>query len=103
MQLVGWCAAAVPLNQFVLSSWFFERLIGLVYFVAFTSLAVQIRGLVGRNGIMPAAELLERARFLPRVLRFVRFPSQPLIRPERTINRRRFRQSRKPSFPGIGR
>jgi predicted DCC family thiol-disulfide oxidoreductase YuxK len=33
--------------------------LGLIYFFAFTSLALQIRGLVGSNGILPASEFLE--------------------------------------------
>lgn len=36
------------------ASWLFLRLLGVVYFVAFWSLAVQIVGLVGRGGIVPA-------------------------------------------------
>ncbi len=37
------------------------RGIGIVYAVAFASLGVQVRGLLGRGGIAPAAELLEQA------------------------------------------
>ena len=36
----------------------FLRLLGLVYLIAFASLAVQIRGLVGEHGILPAARFL---------------------------------------------
>ncbi len=39
----------------------FLRLLGAVYFVAFASLAVQITGLVGERGIMPAGQYLEWA------------------------------------------
>jgi hypothetical protein len=39
----------------------FLRLLGLVYLVAFASLALQIRGLVGQRGILPAAHFLEWA------------------------------------------
>src|SRR5438105_10442242 len=46
----------------VLSSWLFLRLLGLIYLAAFVSLAVQIMGLVGSEGILPAAEMLRRHR-----------------------------------------
>lgn len=39
----------------------FLRLLGLVYLVAFASLALQIRGLVGQHGILPAARFLDWA------------------------------------------
>src|SRR4051794_6006684 len=39
----------------------FLRLLGAVYFVAFASLAVQIAGLVGQRGVMPARPYLEWA------------------------------------------
>jgi len=38
----------------VLSSWLFLRLLGLEYLCAFWSLASQVRGLVGHDGILPA-------------------------------------------------
>jgi hypothetical protein len=37
----------------------FLRLLGLVYLIAFASLAVQIRGLVGEHGILPAERFLD--------------------------------------------
>jgi lipase maturation factor 1 len=40
------------------SRWLFLRLLGVVYFVAFVSLAVQITGLVGERGILPVGEFL---------------------------------------------
>ena len=39
----------------------FLRLLGLVYLIAFASLAVQIRGLVGEHGILPAERFLDWA------------------------------------------
>ena len=47
------------------ASWLFLRLLGAVYFVAFLSLAAQITGLIGHDGILPAGEFLDavRARF----------------------------------------
>jgi len=46
---------------YVLSRWLFLRLLGVVYLVAFVSLALQITGLVGEHGILPAGGFLERA------------------------------------------
>lgn len=40
----------------------FLRLLGVVYLIAFLSLAVQIEGLAGRRGILPVGELLEWVR-----------------------------------------
>jgi hypothetical protein len=49
---------AVPL---VLTRWIFLRLLALVYLVAFASLRPQILGLIGSDGIMPAAAYLQQA------------------------------------------
>ena len=49
---------------YLLSRWLFLRLLGAVYLVAFASLAVQITGLVGEHGIMPAGPYLEWAHSL---------------------------------------
>jgi len=46
---------------YVLSRWLFLRLLGVVYFVAFVSLALQITGLVGDHGILPVGGFLQRA------------------------------------------
>ena len=45
----------------MLSRWLFLRLLGLVYLAAFISLWVQIDGLVGSRGILPAQDLFARA------------------------------------------
>ena len=42
----------------LLSRWLFLRALGLIYFSAFFSLAFQIRGLIGPNGILPARDYL---------------------------------------------
>lgn len=44
-----------------LPRWIFLRALGLIYFSAFFSLAFQIRGLIGQNGIFPAREYLDAA------------------------------------------
>ena len=46
----------------LLTRWLFIRLIGVIYLIAFVSLGVQILGLVGSNGILPAADFLERVK-----------------------------------------
>jgi lipase maturation factor 1 len=53
------------------SAWLFLRLLGLIYFIAFASLAVQIKGLIGSQGILPVAELVANyPRFIPSLLSF---------------------------------
>ena len=42
--------------------WLFLRALGLVYLVAFVSLWVQVRGLIGAHGILPIGSLIEAAR-----------------------------------------
>jgi lipase maturation factor 1 len=41
------------------SRWMFLRLLGLAYLVAFVSLWLQVDGLIGSNGILPARDLLQ--------------------------------------------
>lgn len=45
-----------------LTSWFFLRLLGLVYLIAFSSFGIQATGLVGQNGILPAHTFLAAVR-----------------------------------------
>jgi len=44
-----------------LSRWLFLRLLGVVYLVAFGSLAVQVTGLIGDHGLLPAGSFLDWA------------------------------------------
>jgi len=44
------------------SRWLFLRLLGVVYFIAFVSLAVQITGLVGEHGLLPVGEFFAEVR-----------------------------------------
>ena len=48
--------------QFQLSRWVFLRLLGLTYLLAFASLAPQIVGLIGAEGLLPVDQYLDRAR-----------------------------------------
>jgi hypothetical protein len=43
------------------AGWLFRRLLGVVYLAAFASLAVQLRGLIGESGILPAREYMANA------------------------------------------
>ncbi|HUK62207.1 MAG TPA: lipase maturation factor family protein, partial [Dongiaceae bacterium] len=58
-----------------LTAWVFVRLVGIVYGVAFVSLATQIEGLIGHDGILPATRFLAQvaARFGPE--RFLLVPT----------------------------
>jgi hypothetical protein len=57
------------------STWLFLRLIGLIYLAAFVSLGVQIRGLIGQQGITPIAPFLDEARSLFGRSRFAHLPT----------------------------
>jgi hypothetical protein len=46
----------------VLSVWLFLRLLGFIYLCAFLSLAVQIKGLVGSHGILPANDFIAKRK-----------------------------------------
>jgi hypothetical protein len=52
------------LETYALSRWVFLRLLGAVYLIAFASLAPQITGLVGRQGLLPAGPFLDWAHSL---------------------------------------
>jgi lipase maturation factor 1 len=52
-----------PLSPcFAVSRWIFARALGVIFFCAFGSLALQVRGLIGSRGIVPAREFLEAAQ-----------------------------------------
>ena len=46
---------------FIVARWFFARALAAVFFCAFASLLVQVRGLIGKNGIAPAWAFLDAA------------------------------------------
>lgn len=53
-------------SSHVLLSWLFLRGLALIYFAAFASMAVQIEGLIGENGILPIkTELAAIAQYYP--------------------------------------
>lgn len=47
--------------RYDLISGLYRRLLGVIYFSAFASLATQVTGLAGKDGILPVAEYLQRA------------------------------------------
>ena len=55
-----WGRTLAP-ESYALVSWLFLRGLGLIYIAAFASLAVQIKGLVGHDGILPVARYLAAA------------------------------------------
>src|ERR1700687_4294857 len=61
---------------FLAARWLFLRALGLIFFSAFYSLAYQIRGLIGPNGILPAQDYLTR---VARVLGSARFWYAPTV------------------------
>ena len=61
-----WLVGADDGASYQLTRWVFLRLLAVIYLIAFASLRVQIRGLVGAGGILPVGEMLARARRLGR-------------------------------------
>jgi len=58
-KITGWLWGSQPgPASFLLTRWLFIRLVAVVYLIAFVSLGVQILGLVGSNGILPARDYL---------------------------------------------
>jgi hypothetical protein len=49
-------------NEYWISSWLFVRILAVVYLAAFASLWVQIDGLIGSKGIVPAEAFLQEAK-----------------------------------------
>lgn len=54
-------------ERYAVSHWLFLRCLGLIYFAAFVSLGIQVLGLIGSGGILPAGTFLSEAgkRFGP--------------------------------------
>ena len=48
--------------NYSIGAWLFLRALGIIYALAFLSLAIQIKGLAGRDGILPAREFLQQTR-----------------------------------------
>ena len=60
---VNWLLGPEPITEkrpgHLWPRWIFLRVLGLIYFSAFYSLLFQIKGLIGPNGILPAADYLQ--------------------------------------------
>ena len=61
--------------RYVVTRWLFLRLLGLVYLIAFWSLLVQIPGLIGRRGILPAEDYLDEVQANTDRERYWQFPT----------------------------
>lgn len=61
-------------RDWLIARWLFLRALGLIYFSAFFALLFQVKGLVGTNGLMPAAQYLAGGRNLG-VMRFWAAPT----------------------------
>ena len=70
MEQAGWRSSGYRLTRFV-----FLRLLGLVYLAAFGSLWTQVLGLIGPDGIAPAAGFLDFAASVLGPQRFWRLPT----------------------------
>src|SRR2546429_7493571 len=75
-----WATRPADPPVYLLSRWLFLRLLGAVYLVAFVSLAVQVPGLVGEHGILPAGAFLERVRALYGGAAYRLFPTLSWLR-----------------------
>lgn len=62
-------------SSYLLSRWIFLRLLGIVYFVAFTSSWLQVHGLIGRHGILPLAPFLHDLATQLGPARYVQLPT----------------------------
>jgi hypothetical protein len=59
--LQSWYSPLIEPAPYRVSRWIFLRLLGLIYLCAFVSLWVQLDGLIGSRGILPAGRLMELA------------------------------------------
>ena len=81
----GLPSAAPAGPRFALSRDLFLRLLGLVYFLAFASLAPQILDLIGAGGLLPAAAYLDRAYEIWGAAAYLRLPTLLWLWPSDTF------------------
>lgn len=61
--LLQWIGmGASPQSEYLIARWLFLRFLGVIYLIAFVSLWVQVKGLMGGGGILPAREYLDAVR-----------------------------------------
>jgi predicted DCC family thiol-disulfide oxidoreductase YuxK len=54
--------ASLDFPQYQTSVWLFRRVLAIIYAIAFISFGVQLKGLIGSQGILPAAEYLDAVK-----------------------------------------
>ena len=64
-----------PDDRYQLTGWVFLRLLALIYFAAFASTALEITGLVGAQGILPAGAYLHELQQQLGPVAWIRFPT----------------------------
>ena len=62
-------------QDYQLVSWLFIRVLGVIYLIAFASLWVQVQGLAGTDGILPAGALLDQVASQTGWERYLVFPT----------------------------
>lgn len=62
-------------SAYLLSRWLFLRLLGVIFLIAFLSLWVQVKGLIGSDGILPVKDFLSVLRSYAGAERYRLFPT----------------------------
>lgn len=62
-------------HRFAFATWLFLRLLGIVHLCAFVSLWIQLPGLIGPHGILPAGDFLRATHEQLGSAAFLRLPS----------------------------
>ncbi len=68
-------SSLVSPSSYARATWLFLRLLGLIYLIAFWSLATQILGLAGHDGILPADRYMTAAHTLDGITRYWMLPT----------------------------
>ena len=68
---------AMPLASvtYAIADWLFLRALGVIYLAAFVSIGMQVKGLIGRDGILPAAIFLDDLKTVLGRARFAALPT----------------------------
>ena len=62
-------------SNYMIARWIFLRLLGVVYLIAILSLWVQVKGLIGSNGILPVSDYLSALKANLGIDRFANAPT----------------------------
>jgi len=73
---------SVERPSYLLTRWIYMRLLGAIFLIAFLSFGMQAKGLVGRDGILPAGKTLEMAGSAFGAERYTRFPTLSWLLPD---------------------